>query len=298
MWRYVFSRVSKSKSQIHIIAGPTASGKSAKALELARELDGVILNCDSLQIYDALPILSAQPSANDQAQAPHKLYAHLHPNDVCSAGSWREMAEPLIADILERGQTPIICGGTGLYIKALVEGLSPIPDIPDDIRTRAIEMQKKWDAPTLHAHLKERDPVMAGRLDPNNRARLVRAWEVLEATGKSLAEWQEQPLIGPPVHWKFQIHKILPERSELHARIEQRFDQMLELGALEEAETFAEQIEAGEVEPHVPITKALGFQALDEYIKGRLSLEDARERTLAETRQYAKRQITWFRNQI
>lgn len=282
---------------IHIIAGPTASGKSARAVELAHEKDGVIINCDSIQIYDALPILSAQPTQEDKAQAPHRLYGVLHPDNICSAGNWREMVEPVIEDVLAEGRTPIICGGTGLYIKALTDGLSPIPDIPHDVRNQAMVMQGTLDASTLHAELKFRDPIMAARLDPNNKARLIRAWEVLEATGKSLSEWQKLPPVPPPAHWNFQIEVIIPERETLYKRCNERFLSMLENGALEEAEIFGKELENATYKAGTPVTKALGFASLWAFLKGEQPKEEAIAQAQAQTRRYAKRQVTWFRNQ-
>jgi len=283
---------------IHVVAGPTASGKSAFALELAAQYNGVIINADSQQIYDGLPILSAQPSQDDKKQAPHELYAALDPNAPCSAGNWREMAEPVIERVIAAGQTPIVTGGSGLYIKALVEGLSPIPDIPGNVREAAVAKQKELGNPAFHAALKERDPVMAQRFHPHHTARLVRAWEVLEATGKSLSEWQKLPRIAPPDHWHFEVHKIIPERKKLHERINTRFDWMVENGALEEVADFAAQIENGKVRDGVPLTKALGFKPLLAYLSGEISKDDALERSKADTRQYAKRQITWFKGQL
>lgn len=283
---------------IHIVAGPTASGKSAKALELARVLDGVVINCDSLQIYGALPILSAQPSAADHDAAPHRLYGALHPNEVCSAGNWREKAILAIEEVLSAGKAPIICGGTGLYIKALTEGLSPIPDIPEEVRARAIALQKGLGNPAFHAALEKRDPVMAARFHPFHTARLVRAYEVIEATGRSLAEWQDIEREGPPAHWRFEIHKIMPERDELRARCDARFDWMMENGVLDEVAAFDARLEAGEVAEGVPITKALGFKPLRAYLRGEISRDEAVERAKGETRRYAKRQITWFRHQL
>lgn len=177
------------KKRIYIVAGPTASGKSARALELAQD-DGVIINCDSLQIYDGLPTLTAQPSEHDLSAAEHLLYRHLHPNDVTSAGNWRELVQPIIKDVLKEGKTPIICGGTGLYIKALIDGLSPMPDVPDEVRTRVVARYDEVGAENFYAELKARDPVMAARFHVNHKARIIRAMEVLEATGRSLAEWQ------------------------------------------------------------------------------------------------------------
>jgi tRNA dimethylallyltransferase len=287
-----------TNSSIHIIAGPTASGKSAKAIELAQALNGVIINCDSMQLYDDLPILSAQPSAQDAQNVPHLLYAILHPNDVCSAGNYREMVEPVIEEVLQNGQIPIICGGTGLYIKSIMDGLSPVPDIPQEVRDAAVAMQKKLGNPGFHKALQKRDPIMAERFHAHHTARLIRAWEVLDATGKSLAEWQEEPRIPPPSHWTFEVHKIMPERETLRDRCDERFLWMVENGALEEVEAFQSRIESGEVRDDVPLTKALGFKNLRDYIQGKLSRDEAIEKSQAETRQYAKRQSTWFRNQL
>lgn len=283
---------------IHIIAGPTASGKSARALELAQNTNGVIINCDSVQIYDDLPILTAQPSTEDLAAAPHMLYGTLHPNDICSAGHWREMVIPIIKTLLSEGKTPIICGGTGLYIKALMQGLSPMPDIPDDIRARAIEIQETETIEQIFARIEARDTVMSERLDPKNRARLIRAWEVFEATGKSLAEWQALPLQAPPTHWSFNVEKIIPEREELYARCDKRFEIMLERGALDEITAFDKRIENGEVKPSVPLNKALGLKFLRQYMAGDMSLDEATSLSQTQTRQYAKKQMTWLRNQL
>ncbi|MCB1529470.1 MAG: tRNA (adenosine(37)-N6)-dimethylallyltransferase MiaA [Rhodospirillales bacterium] len=287
-----------SKKTVHIIGGPTASGKSALALKLAAERNGVILNADSMQVYDALPILTAQPSEEDKEQAPHDLYGALHPNESCSAGNWREMVISRIAQILEEGHTPIVVGGSGLYLKALTEGLSPIPDIPEDIRRAAAARQKEMGNPAFHAALEKRDPVMARRFHPYHTARLVRAWEVLEATGKTLAEWQKHPRLRPPDAWKFEITLVLPERDTLRERCDQRFLRMLENGAAEEAEAFMERLDKGEVHESAPIVKALGFRALRDWISGQTSKEEAIEKASAQTRQYAKRQVTWFRNQV
>lgn len=283
---------------IHIIAGPTASGKSAKALKLAQENDGVIINCDSMQLYDDLPILSAQPSEEDKAQTPHRLYAELHPNNVCSAGNWREMAIPVIEQVLANSQTPIICGGTGLYIKALIDGLSPMPDIPEEVRERVVNKHAELGAEAFYAELEARDPVMAARFHVNHKARIIRAMEVLEATGKSLSQWQELEREGPPDHWNFEIHKILPERETLYDRCNKRFEWMINNGALEEAAAFDKRLQSGEVNEGVPLCKALGFKQIRAHLAGDLTLEQAIETAQGITRRYAKRQVTWFRNQL
>lgn len=286
------------RKTIYIIAGPTASGKSARALELAQEIDGEIVNCDSLQIYDGLHMLTAQPPLRDRAAVPHWLYGKLHPNETCSAGNWREMAEPIIRDILERGKTPIIVGGSGLYIKALTDGLSPMPDVPSDVRAHAVALQKKLGNPAFHDMLLKRDPEMAMRFHPFHTARLVRAWEVLEATGKSLSVWQKQSRLSPPDDWNFKTEIIIPERPVLHERCNTRFEMMMKNGVMEEVEWFAKRIQTGEVKPDAPLTKALGYKQLLAFLYGKISKEDAIELSQARTRQYAKQQVTWFRNQM
>ena len=287
-----------SKTKIHIIAGPTASGKSAKALEIARTQNGIIINCDSLQVYDGLHILTAHPSKEEQEEIPHRLYGTLHPNKVCSAGNWREMVEPIINEVIKNGQTPIICGGTGLYIKALTDGLSPMPDIPDEIRNEVVARYEAIGAEEFYKELETRAPIMAARFHVNHKARIIRAMEVLEATGKSLAEWQELPSTPPPENWEFQLHKVLPDREVLYDRCNKRFDWMLDNGALDEVEVFDKRLQSGEVNDGVPLCKALGFKELRSYMNCEISREEAVERSQTLTRQYAKRQMTWLRNQL
>ncbi len=283
---------------IHIIAGPTASGKSALAIERAKKLNGAIVNCDSRQIYHALPILSAQPSDEDKAVVPHYLYGTLHPNDTCSAGSWREMATPLIEKLLADGVTPIITGGNGLYIKTLIEGISPIPDVPPDVRAAAIARQAELGNPAFHEELKRRDPATAAKYHPMHTARLVHAWEILEATGKPLAEWQAIPKIAPPDDWIFDITLVMPGRETLYARCDKRFRQMIDMGAVEELEDFDKRVEAGEIDRESVVIKTVGANALRYLREGRITKEDAITLAQTETRQYAKRQTTWFKNQV
>lgn len=283
---------------IHIVAGPTASGKSAFALSLAARENGVIINCDSMQVYGALPVLTAQPSRQEQAAAPHRLYAFLHPADHYSAAAWREDAIAEIGTALDNGQTPILCGGTGFYIKALTEGLSPMPDIPDTIRQQAAERQKQLGNPQFHALLAERDLDTAGRLDPMNTQRLIRAWEVLEHTGEGLAAWQARPPVSPPAGWRFHVTAILPERDKLYETINARLDHMIAAGCLDEVRDLATLIAKGEVPETALIVKAHGFRPLRRYLNGEWTLEQALEHTKTEIRQYAKRQMTWLRHQI
>ena len=283
---------------ILIIAGPTASGKSARAIEVAEQKNGVIINCDSMQVYDGLHRLTAQPPEEDLEKAPHRLYSALHPNEPCSAGTWRQMVDPIIRDVLEQGKTPVIVGGSGLYIKALTEGLSPIPDVPDEIRRKAVALQKERGNPAFHAELEKRDPEMAARFHPYHTARLVRAWEVLEATGKSLAEWQKEDRLAPPDNWNLEIEIIIPERPVLHQRCNDRLLWMIDNGVLEEVEEFARRVESGEIRTGIPLLKALGYKQLLGYIRGELSKAEAISQAQAKTRQYAKQQVTWFRHQL
>lgn len=287
-----------SAQPVLIIAGPTAGGKSARAAAAAKARNGVVINADSMQIYDALPMLTAQPDADEKSQAPHILYGAMAPHEICSAQIWREMAAKEIDDAHTAGKLPILVGGTGLYIKALIEGFSPVPDIPASIRAIGNALQKELGNPGFHAELAKRDPAMAARLHPNDTQRLIRAWEVLEATGKSLAEWQAAPLGGPPAPYKFEIVLVMPPRDELYDRCNRRFDIMMDNGALDEAAAFQSRIESGAVPAGAPVTHALGFRPLQRHLKGDITRAEAITLAKAETRQYAKRQTTWFRNQV
>ncbi len=282
---------------IHIIGGPTASGKSAHAIALAEKLDGVIINADSMQIYDGLPTLTAQPSEQDKTICPHLLYGALHPNEACSAGNWREMVEPLIVKTLEKEKTPIIVGGSGLYIHALTDGLSPIPDIPNNIREKTNARQQELGNPAFFEELKQRDPIMASRLHEDHTARLIRAWEVIEFTGKSLAEWQEIPRLSPPDDWQLDVTLVMPKRETLYERCNQRFITMLN-GALEEVKAFNKAKENGDITENSLLNNALGAKPLTAYLNGKIDKESAIDQGQRDTRHYAKRQVTWFRHQI
>jgi len=264
-----------------LIAGPTASGKSALALEIAAQ-GGVIVNADASQVYACWQVISARPSAEEEAKAPHRLYGHLAETAQYSTGHWlREVAE-----VIAEGQRPIIVGGTGLYFQALTEGLAEIPLTPRDVRARA-------DAMPLETLLSGLDAPTAAGLDLANRARVQRAWEVLEATGRGLAQWQADtpPPLLPLDHCCAIALDV--DRDWLNARIEQRFDAMLEAGALEEVRA---------IEPHydptLPAHKAIGVPELIAYLRGTCTLEDARTAAVIATRQYAKRQRTWIRSKM
>lgn len=271
-----------TRKNVLIIGGPTASGKSGLALAVAAARGGTVINADSLQVYDALPILTAQPSAEDKARAPHKLYGVLSPDDACSAARWRDMA---LAEI-RAADVPVVAGGTGFYISTLLNGLSPIPEIPASFRDAAIALQKEIGTEALHARLKERDPETAAKLDPFNTQRNVRAWEVLEATGKGLGAWQSAPREAAPDDLRFTVVTLLPPRDALYRNCDLRFEQMIEQGALDEVRAFD------------GVSIALGFTELRAYLRKQISLDDAVTKAQQATRNYAKRQMTWFRNQV
>lgn len=276
-----------------VIAGPTASGKSGLALAIAREFGGVVINADSMQVYDALPLLTARPSEDDMAQAPHRLYGILPPSEICSAARWGALAAVEMEAAWGAGRLPILTGGTGLYLRAVMEGLSPIPDIPEDIRAAARARLAEMGNTAFHNLLAKRDPAMAARLDPGNSQRLARAWEVLEATGRSLAQWQDEPRAGGvDASWLSLV--LDPERPRLYARCDFRFRAMMAAGALDEVRAF----EALRLASDLPIAKALGRRELAAHLAGEMDLDAAIAAAQQSTRNYAKRQGTWFRHQL
>jgi len=277
-----------------LIAGPTASGKSALALRLARERGGIVINADSMQVYRDLRILSARPSPEDEAAAPHRLYGHVDGAVNYSVGRYAEDAARLLAE-LPPGATPIFCGGTGLYFKALTEGLSDLPRVPDAVRDRVRAGAEGRDAPALHAELSRRDPESAARLRPGDRQRILRALEVFEATGRPIGAFQGAripgPLAGRP--WRG-LFVMPPDRAELRARIDRRFEEMMASGALGEVRALA----ARGLDPALPIMRAHGVPGLFAHLRGECSLAEAVAKGQADTRAYAKRQVTWFRHQM
>lgn len=277
-----------------LIAGPTASGKSALALELALATGGIIINADSMQVYRDLRIITARPTAADEALVPHRLYGHVDAAVNFSAGAWvGDAAKALEAATAER-RLPIFVGGTGLYFKALTAGLSVVPPIPAEVREDVRARLQQNGVEALHAELAHRDPRAAERLNLRDRTRIARALEVVEATGRSLLDWhgEGQPPLLPKDN--FRAVFLAPARDELYARIDARFDAMLGAGALREVERLA----ARHLDPLLPAMKAHGVPALIRHLRGELSLEEAATIGRADTRHYAKRQFTWFRHQL
>jgi tRNA dimethylallyltransferase len=280
-------------NKLLVIAGPTASGKSALASAMAREFDGVVINADSMQVYRGVPILTAQPTPEEQARLPHRLYGAFAPDQVCSAGVWRSLAAEACAEAWAAGRLPVVVGGTGLYIRSLIEGLSPIPDIPDGVRDASRALFAELGNARFYGKLSERDPVMASRLDPGNSQRLVRAWEVLEATGRSLADWQADPREGGLDADSLTL-LMAPPRDALYRSCDARLVTMLDQGALDEVAALT----ALGLDPALPVMKALGVPELAAHLAGELSLAEALAAAQQSTRRYAKRQTTWFRHQL
>lgn len=275
-----------------LVTGPTASGKSALAARLAQALDGVVINADSMQVYRDLAILTARPGPAETALAPHRLFGVLDAAETCSAGRWRALALSEIEAARAEGKLPILCGGTGLYLRALTEGIAQLPEIPDAVRAEARRLYGDLDGPAFHARLAERDPETAARLHQNDGQRLIRAWEVLEATGKPLSAWQREAKAAAP-GYAFRRIVVLPPREEIYTSCDARFDAMLAAGALEEVAA----LRARGLDPHLPAMKALGVPELLRYLAGEIGLEEAAEAARTFTRRYAKRQITWLRGE-
>jgi len=277
-----------------LIAGPTASGKSALALTLAERTGGIVINTDSMQVYRDLRVITARPTPEEEARVPHLLYGHVDASVNCSAGMWVTDAAKALAEARAQNRLPIFVGGSGLYFKALTRGLSAVPPIPTEVREDVRARLERDGVEALHAALAQRDPVAAERLKPRDRTRIARALEVIEATGRSLTDWHRDGL--PPLLPPDNVRAVFlaPERDELYARIDARFGAMLQAGALEEVRALAER----QLDPLLPAMKAHGVPALIRHLRGDISLEDAAEIGRADTRHYAKRQFTWFRHQL
>src|SRR6266478_4167367 len=281
-------------SKAVLIAGPTASGKSALALALAQTHDAVIINADSMQVYRDLRVITARPAREEEAVAPHRLYGHVDAAVNFSAGSWVADAAVALGQARAQNRLPIFVGGSGLYFKALISGLSAVPPIPAELRESVRARIERDGVEALHAELARRDPATAERLKPRDRTRIARALEVVEATGRSLTDWHRDGLAPLLPQGQFRALFLSPDRDELYARIDSRFETMLLSGALEEVAALA----ARRLDPLLPAMKAHGVPALIRHLEGELTLEEAAEIGRADTRHYAKRQFTWFRHQL
>jgi len=277
-----------------LIAGPTASGKSALALALAEQRGGTIVNADSMQVYRDLRIITARPTLDEERRAPHRLYGHVDAAENYSVGRWCTEAAATLAALRQESRPAIVVGGTGLYFSTLTRGLAAVPPIPPEIRDEVRARLAGEGVAALHAELKIRDPAAAARLKPGDRARVTRALEVVLATGRSLLDWHEEnkpASLDPAGTVKL---FLMPDREELFRRIDARFDAMMAAGALDEVRALA----ARKLNPNLPAMKAHGVPWLIGHLAGEITLAEAAERAKLETRQYTKRQATWFRNQL
>jgi tRNA dimethylallyltransferase len=275
-----------------LIAGPTASGKSALALGLAAALDGTIINADSLQVYRDLPILSAQPEAAATARVPHRLYGYLDAAERGSVGQWRVLATAEVAAAHNAGRLPIVVGGSGLYLRALQHGLTAIPTIPAAIREEAAELYRRLGGTAFRERLAGLDPTSAARLPPGDRQRLVRAFEVSRATGTPIGQWQMRR--SAPAPYGFAGILLVPPRAALYAACDARLVEMIAAGGLDEAKALM----ARGLPSDLPAMKALGIPDLRRHLRGEIPLDMAIAAAQRATRQYAKRQFTWFRHQM
>jgi tRNA dimethylallyltransferase len=275
-----------------LIAGPTASGKSAAALDLAEQIGGTIINADSMQVYAEVQVLTARPTPAQTARVPHLLYGHVSVRAASSAGRYAVDAAAALAETRGNGRVPIFVGGSGLYFTALTDGLARIPPTPPQIRDRARALLDEIGVAALHARLAARDPASAACLRPPDPQRVLRAFEVLEATGKPLVYWQR--LSGAPVLKDLRLARFVldPPRALLRARIAARFDAMMQAGALREA------LALKNLDPALPAARLLGLRPLIALAEGRIDEQAARCEAITATRQFAKRQMTWFRHRM
>ncbi|KRB85718.1 tRNA dimethylallyltransferase [Sphingomonas sp. Root710] len=282
--------VSPSRKSIALIAGPTASGKSALAVRLAELADGVVINADASQVYADLRVLSARPDAAETARAPHRLFGYRDAATACSAADWADDARHEIALAHDAGRLPIIVGGTGLYMRTLLHGIAPVPDIDPAIRAEVRAMSVGRAA----VMLRREDPEAAARLKPQDITRISRALEVIRSTGRSLSSWQQELSGGIIGQVSIAPAILLPPRDWLYTRCNARFETMLEHGAIEEVEA----LRARGLDPSLPAMRAIGVRDIIDWCEGQTSREEMMERAQAATRQYAKRQYTWFRHQL
>ena len=277
-----------------IIAGPTASGKTELALKVAEMLNCEIINADSMQVYAELCIVTARPDAAELARAPHHLFGNLPASERCSAGRWLNLAKAALADIHARGRLPVVCGGTGLYLKALTDGLAAVPEVPDDMVQAITRHLDDVGGEAFRTELGAVDPGAAKRLPASDRQRLIRAAAVYAATGRTLSDWQREQSGEPGYAARYCTVLLMPPRDEMYAAIDRRFDTMMTKGAMDEIKAFA----ALGLAQDLPASRAVGVAELMRVLNGEWDLETAVSKAKTASRHLAKRQMTWFRRQI
>ena len=282
----------KQENRCIVICGPTASGKSALAMKLANELNGEIINADSMQVYNELKILTSRPSINDTENIPHNLFGIRKMVEPCSVNIWIKLAKKSISQIIDRGRIPIACGGTGMYIHYLSKRLSKIPEIPNTVRLQAREKLKVLGNENFSKELIKLDPLLGNKIPFGDSQRLTRAWEVMKATGQSLAAWNMESDQATDLNLYHVL--LIPDREILYRICDQRFLGFMDQGAVAEAETIKNM----NLDPSLPAMKALGLSQIIKYLDGEMNLDDAIKQAQQKTRNYAKRQMTWFRNQL
>jgi len=283
----------RSNAPLLIVAGPTASGKSALAMDAAEDFDGVVINADSMQVYRELRVLTARPSAADEARVPHRLFGVLPAAERCSAGRWLKMATAEIETARADGRLPIVIGGTGLYLGALTGGLALIPEIPEDVRSEAKALHARLGGEEFRVELAKLDAESAAALPAGDTQRLVRAWEVVRATGRSLPDWQRE-LPKPRLGARIATVVLSPPRDALYAAIDARFEDMVSAGALDEVRAL---LDLG-LHPGLPAMKAVGVRELAAHLRGDVPFDAAIATASRASRNYAKRQMTWLRHRV
>lgn len=281
-----------------LLAGPTASGKSALALEWARHTNGVVINTDAMQVYRDLEILTARPTPTDRQQAPHRLYGHVDASQHHSVAAWLQQAKAALEEAESKHQKPIFVGGSGLYFKALTQGLADIPPLEEGLREDLESKCEDIPTSTLHEWLTSEDPELAARLKPHDRQRLLRGLLVIRATGQSLLSWQKQqtkPLLDGETCMRVFLN---PHRQALYERIERRWHKMVAAGVEAEAEALWQRVNKGDIPPTSPVLRAHGIPWFFRYFAKDMTLDNVAQKTIVDTRRYAKRQWTWFRHQM
>ena len=281
-------------NSVVVVAGPTASGKSALAIDLALKHNGIIINADASQLYKDIPIISAAPDNEDKARAEHLLYGILDAEEKNSVSDWIKLVVEAIKNVWKQGKLPIVTGGTGFYIETLIKGISPIPETSQKVKQKVAKVFDDFGSAGAYKYLQKTDPAASKMVNPNDTTRIRRALEIFEDTGVSIAEWFEKPMIKVLPEAEFTVVLSLKKLSELEENCSKRFDVMMKNGALAEIENLLKK----NVSAYMPVMKAIGVPELVDYLQGKTSLEEAINLAKLHTRQYAKRQLTWFRNRF